>query len=160
MNGEVHVRLDASVVGTRYPATTLLMTRDRLRRFAVATGQREPIYTDVEAARRAGHPDLPVPPTFIVGIEFESADPFHYLTDQGVDLQRVLHGEQHIICAAVAHAGDTLTSQSMIADVYERKEGALGFIVRETVVTDQRARLIATMRNVAIVRNNQPAVLP
>ncbi len=40
------------------------MERGRLRMFAAAIGETDPIYTDVEAARAAGHPDLPVPPTF------------------------------------------------------------------------------------------------
>ncbi|MPY78402.1 MAG: hypothetical protein GEV04_07875, partial [Actinophytocola sp.] len=45
--------------------------RGRLRFFAKAIGQKDPIYSDVDAARRAGHPDLPVPPTFFFSMELE-----------------------------------------------------------------------------------------
>ena len=39
--------------------------RGRLRFFARTIGLTNPIYFDVEAARRAGHRDLPVPLTFL-----------------------------------------------------------------------------------------------
>ena len=38
--------------------------RGRLRFFAETIGLTDPVYFDVEAAKRAGHRDLPVPPTF------------------------------------------------------------------------------------------------
>jgi acyl dehydratase len=56
--------LDRSVIGRVTPGESLLITRSRLRNFAKATGQTDPIYTDLDAAKQAGHPDLPVLPTF------------------------------------------------------------------------------------------------
>ena len=68
--------LDRSLIGREAPGQSLLVTRSRLRAFARATGQTDPVYTDVGAARRAGHRDLPVPPTFYFSIDLEAPDPF------------------------------------------------------------------------------------
>ncbi|HEY9265413.1 MAG TPA: MaoC family dehydratase N-terminal domain-containing protein, partial [Mycobacterium sp.] len=67
--------LDPSAIGTQLPAATMTVDRARLRFFAKAIGETDPVYTDVDAARAAGHPDLPVPPTFLFSIELEASDP-------------------------------------------------------------------------------------
>lgn len=106
--------------------------RGRLQFFARTIGETDPAYWDVEAARRHGHPDLPVPPTFFFSLEMEMADPFGYLSELGIDLRAVLHAEQEFVYHQMAYAGDTLTLRSRITDVYSKKGGALEFLVRRT----------------------------
>ncbi|MFC8128268.1 MaoC family dehydratase N-terminal domain-containing protein [Streptomyces sp. NPDC057302] len=111
-----------------------MIHRSDLLFFAQATGQQDPVYTDVEAARKAGHRDLPVPPTYLFCQEMkEAADSFGYLEDLGVDLGNVLHGEQSFVYHALAYAGDELSFSSELAADYTKK--ALRFLVRTTEVT-------------------------
>ena len=42
----------------------------------------------------------------------------------------MLHGEQEFSYHAMAYAGDELTARSRVTDVYEKKGGALEFLVR------------------------------
>jgi N-terminal half of MaoC dehydratase len=114
---------------------TFTVERGRLRAFATAIGETDPVYLHVEDAKRAGHPDLPVPPTFFFSMELEVPDPFGYLADLGVDLRRVLHGEQAFIYHKMAYAGDTLVLRSRIADAYSKRGGALEFLVKKTEIT-------------------------
>jgi hypothetical protein len=79
--------------------------RGRLGFFAKATGQRDPVYAELPAAVAAGHPDLPVPPSFYFSLELDRPDPFGWLTALGIDLRRVLHGEQSFAYHAMAHGG-------------------------------------------------------
>jgi acyl dehydratase len=144
--------LDRSVIGQESPAQALLITRSRLRAFARATGQADPVYTDAEAARLAGHRDLPVPPTFLFSIELESPDPSGGLADLGIDLLAVLHGEQEFTYHRMAYAGDQLSARSRIVDVYEKKGGALRFLVKETTVTDQDGAPVAMLRATTVIR--------
>ena len=144
--------VDRSIIGRESPAETLLVTRSRLRAFAEATGQTDPLYTDVEVAKHAGHRDLPVPPTFFFGVELEAPDPFRSLADLGVDLRAVLHGEQEFSYHRMAYAGDELSTRSRVTDVYEKKGGALQFLVKETTVTDQDGALVATLRGTTVIR--------
>ena len=144
--------LDRSIIGQEWPGETLLITRSRLRAFAKATGQTDPLYTDVDAAKAAGHRDLPVPPTFFFGIALEAPEPFGRFTELGIDLRALLHGEQEFRYHRMAYAGDELSTRSRIVDVYQKKGGELQFLVDETDVTDQNGAAVATLRNTTVVR--------
>ena len=119
----------------RFAPLVVPVERGRLAFFARATGQSDPIYSRPEAARAAGHPDLPVPPTFFFSLELEAPDPLGYLDALGVDLRRVLHGEQAFTYHRPVHAGDTVTLTPRIVDCYAKKGGALEFVVKQTDIT-------------------------
>lgn len=144
--------VDESAKGTALPAVTMTIDAGRLACFAKATGQTDPVYTDPAAARAAGHPGLPVPPTFLFAIELEQPEPFAFLADLGVDLRRVLHGEQSFTYHTMAHAGDTLVATPRIADMYSKKGGALRFVVKQTEVTRSDGSPVADLEAVLIVR--------
>jgi acyl dehydratase len=112
---------------------TVTVDRGRLAFFAAATGQEDPVYSDLDAAKAAGHPDVPVPPTFLFGLETERPGAFGYLEELGVDLRRVLHGEQSFIYHALVHAGDTVTLRPRITDAYSKKN--MDFLVKHTEIT-------------------------
>ncbi|ROZ85497.1 MaoC family dehydratase N-terminal domain-containing protein [Gordonia sp. OPL2] len=145
--------LDTTAMGREFEPVSLLITRSRLCAFAEATGQHDPVYTDLDAAKQAGHRDLPVPPTFMFGIELEAPNPFAFLAELGVDLRRVLHGEQQFDYRQMAYAGDELTATSRIADMFDKKGGLLDFIVKDTTVTNQDGVTVAVLRGTTVVQN-------
>lgn len=144
--------LDRSLIGTKSPELVVDVERGRLRFFAKATGQTDPVYADLDQARTAGHRDLPVPPTFLFCLSMEVPNPFDYLEELGIDPVTVLHGEQAFEYIAQAYAGDTLTFSTSIADIYDKKGGALEFLVRTTDIT-RDGGLIARMTSSAVIRN-------
>ncbi|MBW0102290.1 MaoC family dehydratase N-terminal domain-containing protein [Pseudonocardia sp. KRD-291] len=140
--------MDPSVVGTVHPTAEVEVERGRLRAFAHAIGETDPVYSELDAARAAGHPDLPVPPTFLFGIGSDMA----WLGALGVDLTAVLHGSQRFTYHCMAHAGDTLAFAPRIVDTYEKKGGALQFLVRETAVTRADGSAVADLQETIVVR--------
>ncbi|TCK26828.1 MaoC family dehydratase N-terminal domain-containing protein [Pseudonocardia endophytica] len=128
---------------------TVTVDRGRLAFFASATGQTDPVYSDVDAAKAAGHPDVPVPPTFLFGLEMERPEAFGWLEELGVDLRRVLHGEQSFTYHALAHAGDTVTLRPRITGAYAKKD--LDFVVKRTEITRGGER-IADATTTIVVR--------
>ena len=46
----------------------------------------------------------------------------------GIQLPRVLHGEQSFTYHRTAYAGDTLSFDTRIVDVYDKKNGSLSFV--------------------------------
>jgi hypothetical protein len=151
------VAIDPAVIGTVLPEISVDVEPGRLRLFAAAIGETDPVYTDLAAARAAGHPNLPVPPTFLFGLTLDGPDSFGFIGDLGVDLRRVLHGEQAFTYHSVAHAGDTLVLRPVITDVYAKKGGALEFVVRETAVTKADGSAVADLRETFIVRHPSTA---
>lgn len=149
--------IDTAAIGTELRPVTVDIERGRLRAFAKATGQDDPIYSELTAAQEAGHPDLPVPVTFLFGLELEDPDPFGYLTNLGIDLRHVLHGEQRFDYHRVAHAGETLMARSRIDDIYSKRGGALEFVVKRTAVTASDGRPVADLTSVIVVRNPEVA---
>lgn len=124
----------------------------QLRFFAKAVGETNPIYFDEAAARDAGHPGLPLPPTFLFSLEFQM--PSNAWRDElGIVPSRILHGEESFTHHRMAYAGDTLQFEVRIADIYDKKGGALDFVVRETRVTNQRDEHVADLRSVLVHRN-------
>ena len=148
--------LDRRHIGTEFPPYTVDVERGRLRFFAKATGQTDPVYVDDEAARAAGHPGLPVPPTFFFCLEMDGPNPGAMRELLGLDLRRVLHGEQGFTYHRMAHAGERLTFRQRIEDIYDKKGGALEFIVRRTAVTDAQGAPVAELRAVTVYRNPAP----
>ena len=148
--------IDRRHIGTQMPPFAVDVEASRLRFFAKATGQTDPVYSDEVAARGAGHPGLPVPPTFFFCLEMDGPNPAAIRELLGLDLGRVLHGEQGFTFHRLAHAGDRLSFHQRIADIYDKKGGALEFIVRHTAVSNQRGEAVADLRCVTVYRNPAP----
>lgn len=145
--------LDRSLIGHRMPAFSVDVEAGRLRQFAKAIGETDPSYSQQEAAQAAGLPALPVPPTFLFCLEMESPDPAAIRNLLGLDYRRLLHGEQGFTYHQMAFAGDRLTFEQRIDDIYDKKGGELEFVVRTTTVTNQHGALVAELRAVTVQRS-------
>ncbi|MEG0149139.1 MAG: MaoC family dehydratase N-terminal domain-containing protein [Comamonas sp.] len=145
--------IDKKWIGHELPASTITLDRGRLRFFAKAIGETAALYTDVEVARAAGYADLPAPPTFVFAAELDSGAVDQLLARLEVPIAKILHGEQSFSYHRVACAGDTLTVQSTVDDIYAKKNGALEFVVKSSRATNQHHELVAEMRSVIVVRH-------
>lgn len=145
--------IDRRHIGLSLPPHTVAIELGRLRQFGKAIGETDPIYIDETAAGQAGYRSVPVPPTFLFCLEMEKPDPFDYLTVMGVDIGSILHGEQSFSYHLPVCAGDTVSFQSTISDIYQKKGGLLEFVIRDTMVSDRAGKLVAEMRTVMVVRN-------
>ncbi|MCP1419597.1 MULTISPECIES: MaoC family dehydratase N-terminal domain-containing protein [Pseudomonas] len=145
--------IDKKHIGKQLPTFLVTAEAGQLRFFAKATGETNPVYFDEQAARDAGHPALPLPPTFLFSLEFQI--PSNAWRDElGIVTARILHGEESFRYHRMAYAGDTLRFDVRIADIYDKKAGALEFVVRETRVTNQHGEHVADLRSVLVQRNS------
>lgn len=145
--------IDRAHIGKKLPPAVLEIEKGRLRFFAKAIGETNPIYTDEAAAKAAGYPSLPAPPSFIFAAELDADTLIPAMVGMGVNLQRILHGEQQFTYHAPICAGDTITVDSTISDIYDKKNGALEFIVKDSAVTNQHGKRVADIRCILVVRN-------
>jgi acyl dehydratase len=145
--------IDKKFIGHQMPPSVLMVDRTRLQFFAKAIGETDPVYTDLAAARAAGYPDLPAPPTFLFAAELDSGANMQLLADLDIPLSKLLHGEQSFRYRQAVCAGDTVTVQSSISDIYDKKGGKLEFVVKNSRVTNQRGELVAELGTVLVVRH-------
>jgi len=145
--------LDTQYIGHRLAPFSAEVEKGRLKFFAKAIGQTDPVYSDEAAAHAAGHPTLPVPPTFLFCLEMEAPDPGALRKLLDMPVPKILHGEQRFVYHAMAYAGDTLSFEQRIADIYNKKGGLLEFVVRETRITNQRGEHVADLHGITVVRH-------
>ncbi len=144
--------IDHKFIGYRQPPFKAEVEKGRLRLFAKAIGETDPIYFDEQAARAAGHASLPVPPTFFFCLEMERADPYDWFHELGMPLGQVLHGEQSFTYHRTAYAGETLTFSAELLDIYEKKNGALQFLVQRNFVSDASGAPVAEFDRTVVIR--------
>ena len=145
--------IDKKFIGYRLKPSELMVDRTRLKFFAKAIGENDPVYSDLATAQAAGYADLPAPPTFLFAAELDSGANDQLLADLGIPLSKLLHGEQSFRYLKPVCAGDTVTVQSTITDIYDKKGGQLEFVVKDSTVVNQRAERVAELRTVLVVRH-------
>lgn len=145
--------IDKALIGKTFPPYSVEVEKGRLRFFAKAIGETNPVFVDESTAQAAGYRSLPVPPTFLFTLEMEQPDPLAWFLEVGFDLAKLLHGEQSFVYHAPVCAGDVLSFTRRISQIYDKKNGALEFVVRETRVTNQDGCHVADLVAVIIQRN-------
>jgi len=102
--------LDPSFIGRTYPAAEVYeVGREKIREFADAIGDPNPVYRDRDAARTAGHPDVIAPPTFPIILTARMGEQVIFDPALGLDYTKVVHGQQRFVVTRPVRAGDRLT---------------------------------------------------
>jgi acyl dehydratase len=122
----------------------------KIREFARAIKDDNPIYFDEDYAKKEAGGVMP-PPTFTMTQAFW--DDAGNRIDLGLDMRRVLHGTQEFEYVRPVHAGDTLTGQGKISEVYKKpgkRGGEMTFVVMETEYKNQRGEVALYSRSTII----------
>jgi N-terminal half of MaoC dehydratase len=148
--------LDRSVIGREFPPSYATVEASAALRFAQAIGETNEVFLDELSARTQGYRGLCVPPTYAFVLKHQGASPDAALRELGVEggSGKLLHAEQAFEYLRPICAGDRLCFRERVADVYEKKGGALLFIVLETRVTDELERLVAVIRHTEVIRRD------
>ncbi len=144
--------LNRNLIGKTYEPVIFRVTDQRLKFFAKATGQTDPIYFDHDIAVTQGHRGIVCPPTFLIVVGMEQKNPFQFLEDLDVKIERMLHAGQEFIYEEIVYEGDKLRMDTKIIDMYDKKEGLLQFCNLESKFTNQNSKHIATLKNTIVAR--------
>lgn len=122
-------------IGKRYAPSTYAVGREKVREYALAVGETDALYLDLEAARAAGYRDLVAPPMFAA--VYSAPSVFTALMDPEIDLDfaMLVHGAQEFSWGPLVQAGDEVETLTTVKDIYERHE--LGYYVFESVSSNQ-----------------------
>ncbi|HZU39841.1 MAG TPA: MaoC family dehydratase N-terminal domain-containing protein [Solirubrobacteraceae bacterium] len=138
-------------VGKVFPAVDYAVGREKIREFAAAVGETNPLHFDLEAARRAGYADLVAPPMFAVVFASRSVGPALFDPEVGLNFAMMVHGAQEFVWGPVVVAGDEISTTTSVKDISER--GGLQFFVFQSVSVNQRGETVCTGTWTNIVRN-------
>ena len=145
--------IDKKHIGRTTAPQTVDVEKGRLKFFAKAIGETDPVYTNENASKTAGYAALPAPPTFAFCLEMETNSLWDNIAAMGVPVGKILHGSQSFKYCAPILAGDQITFVTKVSDIYDKKGGALEFIVEDTTAKNQDGTLVAELQRVIVVRN-------
>jgi acyl dehydratase len=112
---------------------------EKIREYARAVGETNPVHLEREAALAAGFRDVVAPPMFCVVYSAPAMGPAVLDPEVGINLAAMVHGGQEFVWDEPVCAGDVITTQSRLADVYE--SDGRGFYVFTSESTNQDAAL-------------------
>jgi acyl dehydratase len=110
--------VDQSYKGRVYPPTQPYeVGREKIREFADAINDPNPVYRDAAVAQELGHPDVIAPPTFPIILTLKAGHQVITDPDFGIDYSRVVHGEQRFVHHRPVRAGDVLQVIVTVDDI-------------------------------------------
>jgi acyl dehydratase len=148
------VAINGDYLGRTFPATAPYeVSRVKIADFAEAIGDRNPLYTDADAAQAAGYPDVIAPPTFPIVITMAASRAAIADPGLGINYAMVVHGEQSFSYSRPLYAGDVVTAQSTIANI--RAVGSLTMVTTETRIQTVDGEHVCTGHGTLVERGTE-----
>lgn len=146
---------DKSKVGVSFPPFTIEVERCKIAELALAIGDDNPVYHNREAAQAQGFQDVPLFPTTPTMFSFwGNTELWHQLEQVGIDVKRILHGEEEYEYLAPVYPGDVLTGTTTIIEGKTRKlkDGSMDIVTTETRYTNHDKQPVLVAKSMLIVR--------
>ncbi len=142
--------VNTQAVGKLYAPVLYAVGREKIREYARAVGETDPVHLDLEAARAAGHPDLVAPPMFAVVYCAPAVGPPIFDPEIELNFAMMVHGGQEFVWGPPVVAGDEISTTAGVKDISERD--GRGYYVFESVSTNQRGEEVCRGTWTNIVR--------
>ena len=143
--------MDKTIAGKSFAPYEFRVERGKIKEFADAVGDPNPLYRDPVVAAQAGFANIPAPPTLLRTFLYETSDSRNAL---GVkDWSYIVHGEQEFEYLAPVIAGDVLSAQDRVVSIAEKESkraGTLQIAVIETVFKNQRGETVQIARRTLV----------
>ncbi len=148
------ITINTSIIGKEYAPYAVTVERVKIKEFARALGDLDPLYLDDRIGAASPWGDIIAPPTFATTFRDETTDTGAFLADLGTDISRILHGEQEFEIFRQLIPGERYLCRTKVLDIYEKtgKSGPMAFVVRETTVTDRANEVVVAIRHITVVR--------
>jgi acyl dehydratase len=142
--------VNTQAIGKTYDPVEYAVGREKIREYARATGETNPVHLDLEAARAAGYGDLVAPPMFAVVYSAPAVGPPIFDPDIELNFAMMVHGGQEFVWGPPVVAGDEIATVASVKDISERD--GRGYYVFESVATNQRGEQVCRGTWTNIVR--------
>jgi acyl dehydratase len=138
----------SDVVGKKYPPFEYEVGREKIREYARAVGEENPVHHDPEAARAAGFRNVVAPPMFCVVYSAGAMGPAILDPEIGINLMMMVHGGQEFEWSEPVVAGDTITTQVTLKDISEKNGMTFYVFESDSQNQDGKPTVKATWTNI------------
>ncbi|MCL0038025.1 MaoC family dehydratase N-terminal domain-containing protein [Thermodesulfovibrionales bacterium] len=132
--------IDAKFIDRKYPPVTYEVCKEKIKEYARAVGDLNPLYVDEEQAKSSQYGRIIAPPLFAAIYAREALENWIFDSELSLNLLMMVHGEQEFEFFKVVKAGDVITTEGRIAEIHEKK--GLDFISLETISTNQQGEVV------------------
>lgn len=147
--------LNKSLIGKEYPPSPFYeVGREKIRDFAMAIGDPNPVYTSEDAAKAAGYPDIIAPPTFLTILNFKYSPQVVGDPELGINYALVVHGEQEYELFRPIVPGDRLVGKPRITDITAR--GKNEYLYIDASIETVEGEKVANARATIVSRGTAP----
>ncbi len=130
------------MIGKTYPPSTYAVGREKVREYAAAVGETNPLHSDLDAARAAGYDDVVAPPMFAVVYAGPAVVQGLFDPELGIDFAHLVHSSQELRWGPLVVAGDEITTTASVKDISARAE--ISFYVFESESVNQHGETVCT----------------
>lgn len=135
-------------MGKTYPAFEYEVGREKIREYARAVGEDNPVHLDPEAARAAGFRNVVAPPMFCVVYSAGAMGPAILDPELGINLMMMVHGSQEFEWNEPVVAGDVITTEARIKDIYDKNGMKFYVFESESKNQDGKTTVKGTWTNI------------
>ena len=150
--------VNEAILDMEFPSFDFLVERGKIKEFARALGDKNPVYYDEEVARSMGFRSIPAPPTYTSSFLHHVPDEnflLNMMEEMGISVATSVHGESEFEYLKPICAGDVLEVAVKVKDYYQKegkRGGKMNFITVEATYTNQEGELVQKDRMLFIER--------
>jgi acyl dehydratase len=142
--------VETKAIGKRFDPVVYAVGREKVKEYALAVGETNPLHLDHVAARAAGYADVVAPPMFTVVYSAPAMGPAIFDPDVAMNFALMVHGGQEFRWGKPVVAGDEITTSVTVKDISVRD--AMAFYVFESESTNQDGEQVCVGTWTNIVR--------
>jgi acyl dehydratase len=142
--------VETKAIGKQFDPAVYAVGREKIKEYARAVGETNPLYLDHEAARAAGYADVVAPPMFAVVYSAAAMGPAIFDPDVAMNFALMVHGGQEFRWDELVIAGDEITTTVTVQDISVRD--SMAFYIFESRSTNQRGESVCVGTWTNIVR--------
>jgi acyl dehydratase len=142
------VSVNKDLIGKTWPSTEYEVGREKIREYANAVGETNPIHHDPDAAKKAGFRTVVAPPMFCVVYTAPAMGPAVLDPEVGINFATMVHGSQVFEWGEPVCAGDVITTTAKLIDLSERTGMKFYVFESESVNQDGDTTLTGTWTNI------------
>lgn len=133
--------IDEKFIGREFPSTMYVIGREKIKEYAIAVGDLNPLYLDVEFAAKSKYKCIIAPPMFIVRYARDAMFKLFEDKEININMDRLVHGEQEFTFHKPVKENDEIITFAKIQNILNK--GNNDFVSLETKSYNQNNELVS-----------------
>ena len=127
--------LSKELVGKKLGSYSYTVERGKIAEYCLAIGEKDPVYFDIDAAKKEGYTDIPAPMTFTTVIQFWGYPGiWDDMTSIGIDITRLLHLKEEYTYRNTIYPG----KYSADVEIIDVKTGKMDMVTFRSVFKNDK----------------------